>query len=307
MDVLPGTRIHTDVTHGQQTLTRTTGGPPLTVAQCVTLACLLEVTAPKPGNVHRGADFEDLTFADFMVSAVAVAPPLAKAAETGVGVAVLQAVQATRGLVRTNSNLGTVLLLAPLCAVPREVRLAEGVKSVLCHLTPEDASNVYEGIRTAAPGGLGTAPRMDVAECPPAGLLAAMQEAGERDLVARQYGNGFEQVFELVAPWLIESRRNGWTLLEGIVHTSIRLLADFPDSLIERKCGKGVAQLASAKARSVIAAGLPGEEAYRSALADLDFWMRSDHHRRNPGTTADLIAAGLFVVLREGWLDPPYR
>ena len=91
----------------------------LSSGQCATLACLLEVTAPKPGNVHRSADFEDVTFVDFAVSAVAIAPALDNAVRGGVGRAVRDAIAATRALVPTNTNLGTVLLLAPLAAVPR--------------------------------------------------------------------------------------------------------------------------------------------------------------------------------------------
>src|SRR3954464_594220 len=94
-----------------------TEGPltsPLSIGQCATLACLLEATAPKVGNVHRGADFEDLTFTDFAVSAVAIGPAMEGAAATGVGRAVLDAVTATRSLLNTNTNLGMALLFAPL-------------------------------------------------------------------------------------------------------------------------------------------------------------------------------------------------
>ena len=76
------------------------------------------MTAPKPGNVHRGADFEDVTYVDFVQSAVVVGPILERAAELGVGRTVLEAVRATREAVGTNTNLGTLLLLAPLAAVP---------------------------------------------------------------------------------------------------------------------------------------------------------------------------------------------
>src|SRR5690349_11195659 len=120
----------------------------LSIGQCATLACLLEATAPKVGNVHRGADFEDLTFADFAVSAVAIAPAMEAAAENGVGRAVLRAVQATQQLVATNSNLGMVLLLAPLAAVPRTRPLSvDSVRGVLRGLNGEDCRLVYQAIR----------------------------------------------------------------------------------------------------------------------------------------------------------------
>ena len=84
-------------------------------------------------------------------------------------------------------------------------------------------------------------------------------------------------------------------------HTS-KQIAKHGDSLIARKCGPEIAAEARERAMSVIDAGSPGEASYEQALVDLDSWLRADGHRRNPGTTADLIAAGLFVLLREGRL-----
>jgi triphosphoribosyl-dephospho-CoA synthase len=85
------------------------------------------------------------------------------------------------------------------------------------------------------------------------------------------------------------------------------VLEAWPDSLIARKCGLPIAERASGLAHRVLKAGRPGDEAYYAELGELDFWMRSDGNRRNPGTTADLIAAGLFVVLREALIPPPFR
>src|SRR5437762_13578938 len=116
----------------------------LSIGQCATLACLLEATAPKVGNVHRGADFENLTFSDFVVSAVAIGPAMEAAASTGVGRAVYDAVAATRQVVSTNTNLGMAMLFAPLAAVPRGERLTSAsVGSILRGLTPEDSRLVY--------------------------------------------------------------------------------------------------------------------------------------------------------------------
>lgn len=280
--------------------------PWFNIGQCATLACLLEATAPKPGNVHRGADFEDLVFADFVVSATAIGPWIARAATDGVGASVLAAVRATRELVATNTNLGTLLLLAPLAAVPEGTPLERGVRDVLAGLTPEDADHTYAAIRLAQPGGIGQVEQMDVHGEPPRDLLMAMQHAADRDLVARQYVSGFSEVLDRVVPWLVETRTR-CSLTQAIIHTQIRLLARFPDSLIARKCGAATAQHAADIAARVEQSGSPGSQEYEQALADLDFWLRSDGHRRNPGTTADLLAAGLFVVLREGLVPPPFR
>lgn len=277
------------------------------IAQCVTLACLLEVTAPKPGNVHRGADFDDLTFTDFAASAVMIGPALAQGAEIGVGPAILQAVQATQQVVGSNSNLGMILLLGPLAAVPREQPLYVGIAEVLASLGPRDTEAIWQAIRHAKPGGMGQVDKHDVAGPPPSSILEAMQLAADRDRIAAQYVNRFVHVLDHVVPWLVGARIRWSSLMDAIVHTHVRLLAEFPDTLIARKAGRETAEKAAWIARQVLESGSPGDEAYHNALADLDFWLRSDGHKRNPGTTADLIAAGLFVLLRDALIAPPYR
>lgn len=277
--------------------------PGLSIGQCATLACLLEVAAPKPGNVHRGADFEDMSLYDFQWSAVAIAPALERAEREGVGAAVLDAVRATRCAVGTNTNLGTVLLLAPLAAVPRADSLRAGIGRVLDDLTADDSRLVYEAIRVAQPGGMGEVTEMDIRAAAPPALLAAMQAASARDLVARQYVTRFDTVLEEVVPALRTGYGRGWPIAETIVVAQLQLLSLHGDSLIARKCGAATSSEASARAAQVLECGGPGDENFDMALAEFDFWLRSDHHRRNPGTTADLIAAGLFALLREGELQ----
>lgn len=276
------------------------------VGQCATLACLLEVTAPKPGNVHRGCDFEDMTFVDFVVTATAIGPVMQAACDQGVGMTVLRAIQATRQRVSVNTNLGSVLLLSPLACVPADQPLESGVSQVLARLTADDARYVYQAICLAQPGGLGKAEQMDVADPPPADLLAAMQAAAAHDLVARQYVQGFEQVFQVAVPSLVRGAESGWRLTDAIIHTQMRLMRDYPDSLIARKSGLDVARRSAELAARVLDAGQPGDPAYHRELSDLDFWLRADANRRNPGTTADLLAAALFVILRENRIRPPF-
>ena len=282
--------------------------PPLSIGHCATLACLLEATAPKVGNVHRGADFDGLTFTDFAVSAALIAPAMESAAQIGVGRAVLHAITATRSVVATNTNLGMALLIAPLAAVARSRRLTTAsVSEVLQSLTADDSRLVYEAIRLAQPGGLGKAESMDVADGAPPSLLAAMQAAAARDQIAEQYATNFRLVLDRLLPGLITGRAKGWSLTEAIVHTQLASLAEFGDSLIARKCGQELSQQAAARAARALEAGSPGGEAYHAALADFDFWLRVDGNRRNPGATADLIAGALFAGLRDGLLPPPWN
>ena len=284
-----------------------TSAPRLTLGQCASLACLLEVSIPKPGNVHRGADFEDVTFYHFAAAAVAIAPAFDAAPQRGVGETVLAAMTATRRAVATNTNLGTLLLIAPLAKVPRDQSLETGIARVLAELNATDARAVYEAIRLAQAGGLGRVAEADIADPAPADLLAAMRLAADRDLVARQYSDNFADVLGLVVPWLTEGVRAGAGLVQTVRTTQLRLLAQFPDSLIARKCGLATAEQASALARAALAAGAPGDDAHEEIVAELDFWLRSDGHRRNPGTTADLLAAGLFAALRDGIIEEPLK
>ncbi|MAR09089.1 MAG: triphosphoribosyl-dephospho-CoA synthetase [Blastopirellula sp.] len=277
------------------------------IGQCATFACLLEVTAPKVGNVHRGADFDDLTFLDFVSSAMAIGPAMETASSIGVGAAALAATQASLQATNSNAHLGAILLLAPLATVPLSVPLINGIGDVLRSLNRDDSEGVYQAIRLANPGGLGEVDEMDVRQQAPVDLLAAMHAAESRDLVARQYVSEFETVLAQAAVWIVQNMDQGCTLTEAIVRTQIQLLATHPDSLIARKCGREVAELTSSKARQVLESGAVHDPAYRDALADLDFWMRSDGNRRNPGTTADLITAALFVLLRERQLKPPFH
>jgi triphosphoribosyl-dephospho-CoA synthase len=137
-------------------------------------------------------------------------------------------------------------------------------------------------------------------------LLAAMQLAADRDLVARQYANGFAEVLA-TADRIAEGVLSGWSLSDAIVHAYVELLAANPDTLIAPKCGVAEAQDASIRSQRVVATGVPGQQAYHAAVAELDFYLRCDGHRRNPGATADVIAAALFVLLQEDRVDWPVR
>src|SRR5437868_13826738 len=139
---------------------------PLSIGLCAQLACVLEVTARKPGNVHRFADFDDLTHLDFLLSAAAVAPVMDEAPRRRVGETVLAAIRATRRVTAANTNLGIVLLLAPLASVPLGEDLLMGVRQVLRGLTLDDSRDVFAAIRLANPGGLGRSPEQDVADEP---------------------------------------------------------------------------------------------------------------------------------------------
>jgi triphosphoribosyl-dephospho-CoA synthase len=295
------------------------------------VACIWEATARKPGNVYPYHDFADTGYLDFLTSAAAIAPVLAEAPHQMLGEIVLEAVRRTREVARGNTNLGIVLLLAPLAkaegercnASPQPLkhpspqlppRSGEGetesdfraaIESVLRGLTIEDAERVYSAIALACPGGLGQVPQQDVRAAPTVSLREAMALAAERDLIARQYANGFAEVFDAGAPAVLAGIERTVCLEGAIIHAHLHLMSRFPDTLIARKRGRAEAAEAARRATAVLAAGWPKTAASRTALEELDGWLRAEGHQRNPGTTADLIAASLFVLLRQGQLRLP--
>jgi triphosphoribosyl-dephospho-CoA synthase len=272
---------------------------------CAQAACVWEVTARKPGNVNRLHDFADATYADFVRSAEAIMPVFDLAERVKVGQTILAAIQATRAVTATNTNLGTVLLLAPLAASADDDNPQAAVSKVLGRLDCEDARLAYEAIRLAMPGGLGQAVKEDVHAEPTVTLREAMTLAADRDLIARQYANNFQEVFEDGLPALIAGLARTGTVEGAIVWCQLSLLSRHPDSLIARKRGLSVAEEASKHARGVLDAGWPESPPGREKLLGLDIWLREDGNARNPGTTADLVAASLFVALRQGTIGLP--
>jgi triphosphoribosyl-dephospho-CoA synthase len=270
------------------------------------LACTLEVLAPKAGNVHVHQSFDDATVLDYIASAAVLAPLLDETARRGVGATVLEAVRRTQLVARTNTNLGIVLLLAPLAAVPAECSLADGVAAVLDSLTVEDSRTVYAAIRLASPAGLGKVPDQDIGEEPTLPLRTIMQLAADRDAIARQYACAFRDVFAFGVPCLLQALEQGRCLADSLVWCQLHWLAEFGDSLIARKCGYAISQEAAERARQVLTLGWPDTLAGREAFSELDRWLRGDGHHRNPGTTADLVVATLFVALRDGLIPVPF-
>jgi triphosphoribosyl-dephospho-CoA synthase len=278
---------------------------PRDVAAAGQIACLLEVGAPKPGNVSPGRHFHDTRYEDFLASAIAIGPALAAAGDQPLGATILAAVQATARWARSNTNLGIILLLAPLAraALLRgEEPLRSRLSAVLAETTVADAAMVYAAIRQARPGGLGASASEDVAAAPTVALTAAMALAAERDSVAREYATDFTVTFDVGTPALREARRAGLDWSDAAVECYLRILAAVPDTHIARKLGREEAEAISGRARAVAAAGGVRTEAGRRELLAFDAELRGPTNARNPGTTADLTCAALFVViLEDGW------
>src|SRR5438105_15699150 len=155
------------------------------VAAAAQLACLLEASAPKPGNVSPFASFRDATYEDFLASAAAIGPALLMAGERSLGATIRAGVDATARWAPSNTNLGLVLLLAPLGPAaltpggPTGASLRARLAATLAATTVADACDTYAAIRLAAPGGLGRATDQDVSGTPTATLRDVMALAVE--------------------------------------------------------------------------------------------------------------------------------
>jgi len=275
-------------------------------AEAIRIACVWEATAPKVGNVHPNQAFADCDFDDFCSAAECIAPILAGRDEPEnpirrVGDRVLRAITATANVTSANVNLGIVLLIAPLCVA----RDRSDVSRVMAELTETDCSLVYEAIALASPGGVkpedvdstwDASRRQNRPTSGPAlDLIAAMRMARERDRIALQYASDFIDFFENVVPIVAAELEAFIDLGQAIVRSQIRLMAAQADSLIARKCGPLIANEAMQRAVECFdAAGIWDA----AAIEAFDTWLRADGNRRNPGTTADLIAAALYWLIR---------
>jgi triphosphoribosyl-dephospho-CoA synthase len=261
-------------------------------------SCLAELETLKPGNVHIFADGHGMVVDDFVRSAEAVSTVIAKPASS-VGQRILDAVDATWAEVGCNTNLGIILLCAPLIHAAlhgEKPTLRENVAEVLHELTVADAELTYRAILQASPAGLGESARHDVHEAPRVTLLSAMQEAAPRDLVARQYAEGFAEVFDLgVVRYREAVKRWGWSAWAATA-VYLGFLASFPDSHIVRKHGEELARQVrrEAAAHEHALLLLENPKNYQRQLFSWDAKLKVRGF--NPGTSADLTVATLLVV-----------
>jgi triphosphoribosyl-dephospho-CoA synthase len=259
-------------------------------------ACLAEIEALKPGNVHRFADGHGMSAEQFRVSARASAPAIANAG-LPVGQRILEAVRATRAVVATNTNLGILLLSAPIArAAEMQGDLRGNLEIVLGSMDMDDAHAVFEAIALASPGGLGAA-QNDVRRPPAIHLVEAMREASGRDMIARQYATGFADIFDTGVAALAQAKARGAHGMWPVVDCYLRFLAGFPDSHVARKHGMDMA----GKVRDEAAAVLAEMDAIADEAGRIGLLMAFDEslkaRRINPGTSADLTVASLLVHL----------
>ena len=305
------------------------------VRRCATLAALLEVSGyPKPGTVHRTRDLPDARYAHFLAGSVAIGGAMGRLAargyeaeggkrrwsEIGLGGMILEAVTDSLSWQGGGTvNLGVVLLFAPIAAAAGSVlRRHEGIEAadlrgklelVTRSTTPEDAALVYEAIRSAmTPRVLGKVEDLDVydprstSELVEKGLnlIDVFGLCSERDHICREWTSGFTVTFDEGRPYL-KAALEAVEANTAVVDTFLHILSGNPDSLVARKSGKVLAEEVSGRAQLIMEEGGSGSEEGSNLTNILDEELAEAGGALNPGTTADLTASSIFVVLLEGW------
>ncbi len=259
-------------------------------------ACLAELEALKPGNVHIFADGHGMTVQDFIVSAEVAAQEIAKP-QISLGQRIFLSVEATHQAVNCNTNLGVILLCAPLLQaslIESNDNFVSKLQQVLANTTQQDAAHVFKAIALANPAGLGASERFDVHQPADCNLLEAMQAAAVRDMVAQQYANNYANVIDglvcyqqALALW----QRPAWAATAVHLH----YMSQFLDTHIVRKFGEVIANLVKQEA-------VFHKDAYLKSYNPKNYQMQlmtfDDELKKrglNPGTSADLTVATLLL------------
>lgn len=270
-----------------------------------TMACIFEATAPKPGNVHCNAAFPDLSYEDLIAAAIAIGPVFENPKKKRLGEVILEAVQQSCLVTDSNANLGIILAIAPLAVMESSLwlramepnfvsLLSSNVSSYLRNLSSQDSREIWRAISLARPGGMGNVLKHDLSGPPPQNIVSAMLESAESDHIAKMWSSGYSDVLEDILSDLTHnlSQSDNWRV--GIVDTFMRQLARSPDSHISRRHGEKVAFQVSAQAAAILKMNYTENP---HVLQQFDCSLRAPV-RINPGTTADLIAAALYIIFR---------
>ena len=259
---------------------------------------ICDINALKPGNVGRHGAGHGMDCADFVKSAEVVTPILCNH-RLGLGERILSCVEATSAAVNCNTNLGMILLVAPVIWIFERLEkpgdFQDMIRPALMSLGARDAENIFTAIRLANPGGLGKVDKYDVDSSVDIDIYSAMDAAKERDLIALQYTNGYREVVNSGIKCL-QNYHNRWNSVEwAVVACYLMYMASFPDSHIRRKYGIEIAEQVRKKTQPVFAQfgdyDNPGEA--KDVLMIFDRELKESEI--NPGTCADLTVASLLL------------
>lgn len=282
---------------------------PSHIARCAQLAMLLEVSAtPKPGNIDRDHNYTDTRFEHFLASAVGVYPVLEKAArsKSGVGMIIHEAVaESARWQKGGNTHFGAFILLIPLVMAAGKCEnktcLKVQVQKVVKETAAEDAIEFYRAFSEARVKvkpvdelALGDAASIDKIRAQGLTLYNMMEISSSYDMIANEWTNGFQKTFECTESIISKIKNHG--INDAVVITFMELLSKNKDTFIQTKFDSNKAEEVSMRARRILQKGDIDE--IRDEIHSFDEDLLKEGI--NPGSTADIIIAGLFVALFEG-------
>ena len=268
------------------------------LANAFKAACLQELEALKPGNVHVFADGHNMTVQDFIISAEVVFKVIALPDLT-LGQRILKSVQATNEAVGCNTNLGIILLCGPLihaALIKNEQTFEHNLKAVLASTSIADAQNVFAAIKLANPAGLGKSEKYDVHHQPNCTLQQAMQFAAHRDLIAQQYTNNFADILNVG----VRAYQHAFNRLQNSAWATselyLTLLSQYIDSHIVKKNSEQIAKdtMNEAKKHLNQFKNMKNPKLYLSKLLAWDTELKAKGI--NPGTTADMTVASILLI-----------
>jgi triphosphoribosyl-dephospho-CoA synthase len=301
------------------------------ISRCLELAILYEVSGyPKPGNVHRTADFPETTFEHFLASAVAIAPSFRRAAEQGISVlegeidpsdveigSIIKDAVDRMLVSQTGGNtlLGAIILLAPIAVAAGMTKvfslskLRKNIKVIVESTTPNDAVAVYDAVALVNPGGLNNAPELDVNDPKSKKkildeeitLLDTFKLASSYDSITSEWVNNYPITFDLGYPYFAKQLEETGDLNRATVHAFLKILSEVPDTFISRKVGQSKAESISAEATEVLKQGGLTTPLGRNLIDKLDIRLRDPAHDLSPGTTADITEAVLALNNLKGY------
>lgn len=268
------------------------------LADAFKFACMAELEALKPGNVHIFADGHGMTVQDFIDSAEAVSQVIAQP-DLSLGERILHSVQATQNAVKMNTNLGIILLCAPMIHAALqvgEVHFLSKLKNVLASTTIADAEATFAAIRLANPAGLGSSDQHDVNQPATCTLFEAMLLAAPKDMIARQYTNNFADILKFglnyYQPAFIKWQRPAW----AATAVYLKFMATYCDSHIVRKYDETIAKLVQAEAAAHEAEFITAYNPKNYQMVLLRFDEALKKRGINPGTSGDLTVATLLAL-----------
>ena len=290
---------------------------PEQIGKIVEIASVLEVSGyPKPGNVHRTRNYDDMVFQDFVISGVVIGDTMEEVANQAkeiddlsnaeLGKYILQAVNETNKWIETNTNLGIMMMCIPIAASAAISNgfdeIQENVGRLMDATTVEDAVNLYDAINVADAGGMGDQEEFDVMSEKAKDELRANNQtmydvlkiSAGWDRLANELTSKMPVCFEIGYPTFSDF----WKTCDDVdvinkasVLTFMTILSQVPDTLISRKYGNEIAEAVSRKAEGILK--FKDDDSFVEKLLEFDDYLYENKY--NPGTTADLTAASIFL------------